>query len=209
MPPTWRTTWFVKLENVRKGCVLLFSTENSTFTSGDQHNAPVKMLSLFRKSTVFSWHQLMCHLRCPSIPSSTVAEVNKRDSCDAGSGGLTCDSVGLSNFVRESIISDLESLREAKEKHHQVLRQMRAQKKGGRYKSTETEPEWQLQLPLCPEDLLLQEAEVDPERQRAQVRRPWIGGNLPRVFVGKFLLISFCLKGFPPQDFSKTLGGAP
>ena len=42
MPPTWRTTWFVKLENVRKGCVLLFSTENSTFTSGDQHNAPAK-----------------------------------------------------------------------------------------------------------------------------------------------------------------------
>ena len=185
MPPAWRTTWFVKLENVRKGCVLLFSTENSTFTSGDQHNAPVKMLSLFRKSTVFSWHQLMCHLRCPSIPSSTVAEVNKRDSCDAGSGGLTCDSVGLSNFVRESIISDLESLREKKEKHHQVLRQMRAQKQGGEYKSTETELEWQLQLPLCPEDLLLQEAEVDPERQRAQVRRPWIGGNLPRVFVGK------------------------
>lgn len=129
MPPTWRTTWFVKLENVRKGCVLLFSTENSTFTSGDQHNAPVKMLSLFRKSTVFSWHQLMCHLRCPSIPSSTVAEVNKRDSCDAGSGGLTCDSVGLSNFVRESITNDLESRREKKEKHHQVLRQMRAQKK--------------------------------------------------------------------------------
>ena len=117
MPPAWRTTWFVKLENVRKGCVLLFSTENSTFTSGDQHNAPVKMLSLFRKSTVFSWYQLMCHLRCPSIPSSTVAEVNKRDSCDAGSGGLTCDSVGLSNFVRESIISDLESLREKKKKN--------------------------------------------------------------------------------------------
>lgn len=79
----------------------------------------------------------------------------------------------------------LKASEKKKEKHHQVLRQMDAQKKGGRYKSTETEPAWQLQLPLCPEDLLLQEAEVDPERQRAQVRRPWIGANLPPVFVGK------------------------